>query len=106
MPLPCRWNDMEAAWVHFFCGELCLVVPGCRGLYAAGARRAPSCYVPVCRRPGTDRRSPMTEYVPDGVFARSREALARAEQWLAGAEAAGAGLAGLEGELQVRGREI
>jgi len=48
----------------------------------------------------------MPEYVPDGVFARSREAFARAEQWLSGAEAAGAGLAGLEGELQVRGREI
>jgi hypothetical protein len=48
----------------------------------------------------------MSEYVPGEVFARSREAFARAEGWLAGAEAAGLGLAGLEGELAVRGREL
>ena len=48
----------------------------------------------------------MPEYVPDGVFARSREAFARAEEWLAGPAAAGLGLAGLEEELQVRGQEI
>jgi len=48
----------------------------------------------------------MSEYVPDGVFARSREAFAQAEEWLAGPQAAGLGLAGLEEELQVRGQEI
>ena len=48
----------------------------------------------------------MSEYVPGAVFARSREALAQAEGWLAGAEAAGLGLAGLEAELAARGREI
>jgi hypothetical protein len=48
----------------------------------------------------------MPEYVRDGVFAGSREAFARAEEWLAGPQAAGLGLAGLEEELQVRGQEI
>jgi hypothetical protein len=48
----------------------------------------------------------MSGYVDDAAFARSREALARAEQWLAGGEAAGLGLAGLEEKLTVRGREI
>src|SRR5262250_387939 len=72
----------------------------------AGARRAPSCYVPVVEGPGTDGRSPMSDYVPGAVFARSREALAQAEGWLAGAEAAGLGPAGLEAELAARGREI
>ena len=38
----------------------------------------------------------MSGYVGDGVFVRSREAFARAEQWLAGTEAAGLELAGLE----------
>src|SRR5580658_3188961 len=76
---------------------------GCGGGVCGGA---PSCYVPVCRGPGTDRRSPMSGYVGDGVFVRSREAFARAEQWLAGAEAAGLELAGLEERLTARGREI
>src|SRR6516164_6025823 len=40
------------------------------------------------------------------AFARSREAFAAAAGWLAGAEAAGLGLAVLEEELAVRGREI
>jgi hypothetical protein len=48
----------------------------------------------------------MSEYVPGEVFARSREAFAQAEQWLAGAGAAGLGHAALEEELTVRGREI
>src|SRR5689334_23723914 len=88
-------NRVVVAWVRFLWRERCLVCgAGCRA--GAGARRAPSCYVPVCQGPGTDRRSPMSGYVGDGVFARSREAFARAEQWLAGAEAAGLGLAGLE----------
>jgi len=48
----------------------------------------------------------MSQYAPDGVFARSREAFARAEEWLAGPEAAGLGLAGLEDQLADRGREL
>jgi hypothetical protein len=48
----------------------------------------------------------MSGYVGDGVFVRSREAFARAEQWLAGTEAAGLELAGLEERLTARGREI
>jgi hypothetical protein len=48
----------------------------------------------------------MSEYVPGEVFARSREAFARVEQWLAGAGADGLGHAALEEELAVRGREI
>ena len=48
----------------------------------------------------------MPEYVADAVFARSREAFARAEEWLARPDTAGLELAGLEEELQVRGREI
>jgi hypothetical protein len=48
----------------------------------------------------------MSQYVPDRVFARSREAFALAEQWLAGPESAGLGHAALEKELAVRGREI
>ena len=48
----------------------------------------------------------MSEYVPDEVFARSREVFARAEGWLAGAGAAGLGHAVLEEELAVRGQQI
>ena len=48
----------------------------------------------------------MSEYVAGEVFARSREAFAQAEEWLAGPEAAGLGLAALEEELAARGREI
>jgi hypothetical protein len=48
----------------------------------------------------------MSGYVAEAGFARSREAFADAEQWLAGAEAGGLGLAGLEDQLAVRGREI
>ena len=48
----------------------------------------------------------MPEYVADAGFARSREAFAQAEEWLAGPGAAGRGHAALEEELQVRGREI
>jgi hypothetical protein len=48
----------------------------------------------------------MSGYVVSGVFAWSERAFAQAEQWLAGPEAAGLGLAGLEEELQARGREI
>ena len=48
----------------------------------------------------------MSEYVPDEAFARSREVFARAEDWLAGAGAAGLGHAVLEEELAVRGQQI
>ena len=48
----------------------------------------------------------MSQYAPGGVFARSREAFAQAEQWLAGPEAAGLDHAALERGLAVRGREI
>ena len=48
----------------------------------------------------------MSQYAPGGVFARSREAFAQAEQWLAGPGAAGLDHAALEKELAVRGREI
>jgi hypothetical protein len=48
----------------------------------------------------------MSEYAPDAVFARSREAFAQVEEWLAGPEAAGLGHAALEEELAARGREI
>ena len=48
----------------------------------------------------------MSQYAGGLVFGRSREAFAQAEEWLAGPEAAGLGLAGLEEELAVRGREI
>jgi hypothetical protein len=48
----------------------------------------------------------MSQYASGGVFARSREAFAEAEEWLAGPEAAGAGLAGLEEGIAARGREI
>jgi hypothetical protein len=48
----------------------------------------------------------MSEYAPGGVFARSREAFAQAEEWLAGPQAGGLGLAELEAGLAVRGREI
>jgi hypothetical protein len=48
----------------------------------------------------------MSQYAPGEVFAGSREAFADAEEWLAGPEAAGLGLAGLEDQLAARGREI
>ena len=48
----------------------------------------------------------MSEYAAGEVFARSREAFAQMEGWLSGPEAAGLGLAGLEDQLAVRGREI
>ena len=48
----------------------------------------------------------MSQYAPGGVFARSREAFAQAEGWLAGPAAAGLDHAALEKELAVRGREI
>jgi hypothetical protein len=48
----------------------------------------------------------MSEYVAGAVFARSREAFAQAEQWLAGPEAAGLGHAALEKGLAARGQEI
>jgi len=48
----------------------------------------------------------MSQYAHGQLFGRSREAFAQAEEWLAGPEAAGLGLAGLEEELAVRGREI
>ena len=48
----------------------------------------------------------MSGYAYGAGFARSREAFARTEEWLAGPETAGLGLAGLEEELAVRGREI
>ena len=48
----------------------------------------------------------MSGYAPEAAFAPSREAFAQAEQWLAGAGAAGLDHAALEKELQVRGREI
>jgi len=48
----------------------------------------------------------MSGYAVETAFARSREALARAEQWLAGAGAAGLDHAAVEKELGVRGREI
>jgi uncharacterized protein len=48
----------------------------------------------------------MSGYVADIVFARSREAFAQAERWLAGPGVAGLGHAALEKGLQARGREI
>jgi hypothetical protein len=48
----------------------------------------------------------MSEYVPGEVFARSREAFADAEEWLAGPGAAGLGHAALEEGIAARGREI
>ena len=48
----------------------------------------------------------MSGYVQEMAFARSREAFAQTEQWLAGEGAAGLGLAALEEELAVRGREM
>ena len=48
----------------------------------------------------------MSQYAPGEVFARSREAFAQAEQWLAGPQAAGLDHAALEKGLAVRGREI
>jgi hypothetical protein len=48
----------------------------------------------------------MSGYASYGVFARSEQAFARAKGWLAGPGAAGLGLAGLEEELTVLGREI
>jgi hypothetical protein len=47
----------------------------------------------------------MSGYASEAGFARSREAFAEAEQWLAG-PGAGLGLAAVEEELAVRGREI
>ncbi len=60
----------------------------------------------VVQHLGTNRRSPTSEYAPDAAFARSREAFAQAEEWLAGPEAAGLGHAALEEELAARGREM
>jgi hypothetical protein len=48
----------------------------------------------------------MSRYAPGEVFAGSREAFAQTEEWLAGPEAAGLPLAGLEDQLAARGREI
>ena len=48
----------------------------------------------------------MSGYAPEAAFARSREAFAQAEEWLAGAGAAGLEHAALEEELQARGREM
>jgi hypothetical protein len=48
----------------------------------------------------------VSEYVAGEVFARSREAFADAEEWLAGAAAAGLGHAALEDQLAARGREL
>ena len=48
----------------------------------------------------------MSQYACEVWSARSREAFARAEEWLAGPQAAGLGLAGLEEELELRGQEI
>lgn len=48
----------------------------------------------------------MPGYAQEMAFARSREAFAQAEEWLAGPGAAGLDHAALEKELQVRGREI
>jgi hypothetical protein len=48
----------------------------------------------------------MSGYAPQAGFARSREAFAQAEEWLAGAEAAGLEHGVLEEQLEARGREI
>ncbi|SRR5216683_8413665 len=48
----------------------------------------------------------MPGYAQETAFARSREAFAQTEGWLAGPEAAGLDHAALEEELQGRGREI
>jgi hypothetical protein len=48
----------------------------------------------------------MSGYAQEAAFARSREAFTQAEQWLAGAEAAGLDHAALERQLEARGREI
>jgi hypothetical protein len=48
----------------------------------------------------------MPGYAPQVAFARSREAFAQAEGWLAGPEAAGLDHAAVEEQLAARGREI
>jgi hypothetical protein len=48
----------------------------------------------------------MSGYAAGGDFARSERVFAQTRQWLAGPEAAGLGLAGLEDQLADRGREI
>ena len=48
----------------------------------------------------------MSGYAQETAFARSREAFAQAEEWLAGPEAAGLDHAALEEQLAARGREI
>jgi len=48
----------------------------------------------------------MSGYAQERAFARSREAFAQAEGWLAGPEAAGLDHAAVEEQLAVRGREM
>jgi hypothetical protein len=48
----------------------------------------------------------MSGYAPEAAFARSRTAFAQIEGWLGEAGAAGLGHAGLEEELEARGREM
>ena len=48
----------------------------------------------------------MPGYAQETAFARSREAFAQAERWLAGPEAAGLDHAAVEDQLAVRGREM
>jgi len=53
-----------------------------------------------------DGRSPVTGYAPEDVFACSREAFARIEEWLGSPEAGGLEHGKLEEHLEDRGREL
>src|ERR1700729_2379530 len=55
---------------------------------------------------GSVRRGVMSGYSVEEAFGQSREAFARAQEWLAGPAAAGLDHAVVEEELAVRGREI
>src|SRR6516225_9278270 len=98
---------MDAPWVRFLWRERAFRAAGgrlrSRGWVSGGLR--PVTFL-VVRRPGADRRSPMPGYAVDEAFARSREAFARAVEWLAGPEAAGLDHAAVEEGLAARGREM
>src|SRR5689334_11565452 len=99
---PCCYRDMDVAWVHFFWSEGPGLVCGLR-VVPGGLRPVTFRCVEYLEWTGG---ALMSQYAPGGVFARSREAFAQAEQWLAGPEAAGLDHAALERGLAVRGREI
>src|SRR5690349_2778081 len=81
------------------------------GCVSFGGRRgcgegAPSRRFLGVHGPGRTGGAPVSGYAHGGDFARSERAFAQAKEWLAGPEAAGLGLAGVEGRLAVLGREI